>query len=69
VRVSAQFPLLEWLWHRSQGKGGPNERPGRPAPALIKYRLWRGGTYPVLEDSDFRNKKGGIWSPSNLPPT
>ena len=27
-------------------------RPGRPAPALIKYRLWRVGTYPVLEDSD-----------------
>ena len=27
-------------------------RPGRPAPALIKYRLWRVGTYPVLADSD-----------------
>ena len=27
-------------------------RPRRPAPALIKYRLWRVGTYPVLEDSD-----------------
>ena len=27
-------------------------RPGRPAPALIKYRLWRVGTYPVLADSE-----------------
>jgi len=27
-------------------------RPRRPAPALIKYRLWRVGTYPVLDDSD-----------------
>ena len=27
-------------------------RPRRPAPALIKYRLWRVGTYPVLVDSD-----------------
>ena len=52
VRVSAQFLLLERSWHRSQGKGGPNERPRRPAPALIKYRLWRIGTYPVLADSD-----------------
>ena len=52
VCVSAQFLLLERSWHRSQGKGGPNERPRRPAPALIKYRLWRVGTYPVLADSD-----------------
>ena len=27
-------------------------RPRRPAPALIKYRLWRVGTYPVLAYSD-----------------
>jgi hypothetical protein len=67
VRVSAQFILLERSWHRSQGKGGPNERPRRPAPALIKYRLWRVGTYPVLEDSDLRNKRGGICAPEDLP--
>ena len=27
-------------------------RPRRSAPALIKYRLWRVGTYPVLADSE-----------------
>ena len=27
VRESAQSLLLERIWHRSQGKGGPNEAP------------------------------------------
>jgi hypothetical protein len=52
VRVSAQFLLLERSWHRSQGKGGPNERPQTPAPGPITLRLRLGGTHPVLEDSD-----------------
>ena len=32
---SAQFLLLERSWHWSQGKGGPNEGPHKPAPDLI----------------------------------
>ena len=38
---------MEWL----SAKAGELV-PRRPAPALIKYRLWRVGTYPVLVDSD-----------------
>ena len=58
VRVSAQFLLLERSWHRSQGKGGPNERPRTPAPGPITFRLRLGGTHPVLEDSDFGKERG-----------
>jgi hypothetical protein len=67
VCVSAQFLLLERSWHRSQGKGGPNERPLKPTPDLIIFRLRLVGIYPVLVDSDFRNKKGGICAPEDLP--
>ena len=52
VRVSAQFLLLERSWHRSQGKGGPNEAPLRPSPGLIFFRLRLVGIYPVREDAD-----------------
>ena len=52
MRVSAQFLLLERSWHRSQGKGGPNERPRTPAPGPITFRLRLGWIYPVLADSD-----------------
>jgi len=68
VRVSAQFLLLERSWHRSQGKGGPNEVPLKPTPDLIFFRLWLVGIYPVRDDSNLRNEKGGICAPADLPP-
>ena len=52
VRVSAQFLLLERSWHRSQGKGGPNERPLKPTPDLIFFRLRLDWIYPVLAESE-----------------
>ena len=52
MRVSAQFLLLERSWHRSQGKGGPNEVPLKPTPDLIFFRLRLVGAYPVHEDAD-----------------
>ena len=41
--------------------------PPKPAPDLIFFRLRLVGVYPVLEDSDFRNERGGILVP--LKPT
>jgi len=38
---------MDWLSAQAE-----ELRPRRPAPALIKYRLWRVGTYPVLADSE-----------------
>ena len=49
---SAQFLILERSWHRSQGKGGPNERPRTPAPGPITLRLRLDWLYPVLANSD-----------------
>jgi hypothetical protein len=43
--------------------------PRTPAPGPILFRLRLAWLYPVLEHSNLRNEKGGIWSPSNLPPT
>ena len=37
VRVSAQFLLLERSWHRSQGKGGPNEYAKSPVRGTADY--------------------------------
>ena len=42
--------------------------PLKPSPDLIFYRLRLCWIYPVLEDSDLRNKKGGICAPADLPP-
>jgi len=50
-------------------KGDQMRVPLKPTPDLIFFRLRQGGTHPVLEDADFGKEKGGIWSPSNLPPT
>jgi hypothetical protein len=41
VRESAQFLLLERSWHRSQGKGGPNECPERTSPPPFCEKLPR----------------------------
>ena len=43
--------------------------PRTPAPGPITFRLRLVGIYPVREDADFRNEKGGIWPPSDLPLT